>query len=64
MVQDGVLQPVLDGQDEVHEEISQYKRTSEFDLGSYRKELMDAMGIEVFVTGWLAQDWVRKLNKM
>lgn len=48
----------------LHEEISQYNRTSEFDLGSYRKELVDAMEKEVFVTGWLDQDWVRKLNKM
>ncbi len=48
----------------LHGEISQLKRTSEFDLGSYRKELVDAIEKEVFFTGWLDQDWVRKLNKM
>lgn len=48
----------------LYDEISQRKGTNEIGLGSSRKELVDAIEKEVFVTGWLDQDWVRKINKM
>lgn len=48
----------------LYEEISQQKEISEIYLGNYRKELVDIIGREVFVTGWLDQGWVRNINRM